>query len=56
MSRNDPIASFDTKMNAEHNDIVSRAATPMGTTTAGFVRVAVKDKAQALLGSESRVT
>lgn len=50
------IARFDLKMDAADKDIVSRAATLMGTTMAGFVRVAAKEKAQALLDSESRVT
>ena len=49
-------ARFDLKMDAADKDIVSRAATLMGTTMAGFVRVAAKEKAQALLERESRVT
>jgi uncharacterized protein (DUF1778 family) len=49
-------ARFDLKMNADDKDIVSRAATLMGTTMAGFVRAAAKEKALALLDRESRVT
>lgn len=49
-------ARFDLKMDAADKDIVSRAAALMGTTMAGFVRVAAKEKAQALLERESRVT
>ncbi|UUZ76175.1 DUF1778 domain-containing protein [Polaromonas sp. P1(28)-13] len=49
-------ARFDLKMDAADKDIVSRAATLMGTTMASFVRVAAKEKAQALLDRESWVT
>jgi uncharacterized protein (DUF1778 family) len=49
-------ARFDLKMDAAEKDIVARAATLMGTTMAGFVRAAAKEKAQALLDRESRVT
>jgi uncharacterized protein (DUF1778 family) len=49
-------ARFDLKMNADEKDIVSRAAALMGTTMAGFVRAAAKEKALALLDRESRVT
>ncbi len=49
-------ARFDLKMDAADKDIVSRAASLMGTTMAGFVRAAAKEKAQALLDRESRVT
>jgi len=48
-------ARFDLKMDAQEKDIVARAAALMGTTMAGFVRSAVKEKAQALLERESRV-
>ena len=40
---------FDLKMDASEKDIVARAAALMGTTMAGFVRSAVKEKAQELL-------
>jgi uncharacterized protein (DUF1778 family) len=44
---------FDLKMDASEKDIVSRAAALMGTTMAGFVRSAVKEKAQELLEREA---
>jgi uncharacterized protein (DUF1778 family) len=47
---------FDLKMDADEKDVVSRAAALMGTTMAGFVRAAAKEKALALLDRESRVT
>jgi uncharacterized protein (DUF1778 family) len=50
------IARFDLKMDADEKDIVSRAAALMGTTMAGFVRAAAKEKALALLERESRIT
>ena len=49
-------ARFDLKMDAEEKRLVSRAAAVMGTTMAGFVRAAAKEKAQALLVRESGVT
>jgi len=49
-------ARFDLKMDANEKDVVSRAAALMGTTMAGFVRAAAKEKAVALLDRESRVT
>lgn len=49
-------ARFDLKMDAEDKEVVSRAAALMGTTMAGFVRSAAKEKAQALLERESRLT
>lgn len=49
-------ARFDLKMDAEEKDVVSRAAALMGTTMAGFVRAAAKEKALALLDRESRVS
>ena len=50
------IARFDLKMDAKEKQIVSRAAALMGTTMAGFVRAAAKEKAQALLVRESSIT
>ena len=49
-------ARFDLTMDAEEKDIVARAAALMGSTMAGFVRAAAKEKALALLDRESRVT
>ena len=50
------IARFDLKMDTADKDIVARAAALMGTTMAGFVRMAAKEKALALIESETRVT
>jgi uncharacterized protein (DUF1778 family) len=49
-------ARFDLKMDADDKHIVAQAAALMGTTMAGFVRAAAKEKAQLLLERESRVT
>jgi uncharacterized protein (DUF1778 family) len=49
-------ARFDLKMDADEKAIVAKAAALMGTTMAGFVRVAAKEKAQVLLEREIRVT
>lgn len=48
-------ARFDLKLDTDDKDLLSRAASLMGTTMAGFVRSAAKEKAQALLEQESRV-
>ena len=50
------IARFDLKLEQAEKDLLSRAAALMGTTMAGFMRVAAKEKAQALLERETRVT
>lgn len=49
-------ARFDLPIDAADKDIIARAASLMGTTMAGFVRSAAKEKAQDLLDSESRIT
>ncbi len=49
-------ARFDLKMDAEEKDVIAKAAALMGTTMAGFVRAAAKEKAQQLLERESRLT
>ena len=49
-------ARFDLKMDASEKDLVARAAALMGTTMAGFVRAAAKEKAVTLLDRETRVT
>ena len=49
-------ARFDLTMDAAEKDVVARAAALMGTTMAGFVRAAAKEKALELLDRESRVT
>ena len=48
-------ARFDLKLDADDKALLSRAASLMGTTMAGFVRSAAKEKAQTLLEQESRV-
>jgi uncharacterized protein (DUF1778 family) len=50
------VARSDLKLDPQDKDLLSRAATPVGTTMAGFVRSATKEKAQSLLDQESRVT
>lgn len=50
------VARFDLKLDADDKDLLSRAASLMGTTMAGFVRSAAKEKAQTVLEQESRVT
>ncbi|MBP6853434.1 MAG: DUF1778 domain-containing protein [Rhodoferax sp.] len=49
-------ARFDLKLDSDDKDLLSRAASLMGTTMAGFVRSAAKEKAHALLEQEHRVT
>jgi uncharacterized protein (DUF1778 family) len=49
-------ARFDLKMDADEKAIVAKAAALQGTTMAGFVRVAAKEKAQLLLDREARLT
>ena len=49
-------ARFDRKLDAADKDVLARAAALMGTTMAGFVRAAAKEKALALLDREARVT
>ncbi|MCO5119244.1 MAG: DUF1778 domain-containing protein [Burkholderiaceae bacterium] len=49
-------ARFDLKMDADEKDAIAKAAALMGTTMAGFVRAAAKEKAQALLEREARIT
>ncbi len=49
-------ARFDLKMDADDKAIVAKAAALMGTTMAGFVRAAAKEKAQVMLEREARIT
>jgi uncharacterized protein (DUF1778 family) len=52
-----PVAArFDLKMDADEKAVVAKAAALMGTTMAGFVRMAAKEKAQVLLDREARLT
>jgi uncharacterized protein (DUF1778 family) len=50
------LARFDLKLNQEDKNIFAQAAALMGTTMAGFVRTAAKEKARELLERESRIT
>jgi Uncharacterized protein conserved in bacteria len=47
-------ARFDLKLQNDEKELFSQAAALMGTTTAGFVRAAAKEKARALLEQETR--
>lgn len=49
-------ARFDLKLDAADKEVLARAAALMGTTMAGFVRAAAKEKALALLDREARIT
>lgn len=49
-------ARFDLKLDAADKAVLARAAALMGTTMAGFVRAAAKEKALALLEREAHVT
>jgi uncharacterized protein (DUF1778 family) len=49
-------ARLEVTMDADEKDIVARAAALMGSTMAGFVRAAAREKAFTLLDRESRVT
>lgn len=49
-------ARFDLKMDAQEKDVIAKAAALMGTTMAGFMRAAAKEKALLLLERESRIT
>lgn len=48
-------ARFDLKLKNDEKELFSQAAALMGTTTAGFVRAAAKEKARRLLEQETRV-
>jgi uncharacterized protein (DUF1778 family) len=50
------IARFDLKLQADEKAEVAPAAALMGTSMAGFVRAAAKEKAQALVERETRLT
>jgi uncharacterized protein (DUF1778 family) len=49
-------ARFDLKLEKDEKKLFSEAAALMGTTMAGFVRTAAKEKARALLDQEMRIT
>lgn len=48
-------ARFDLKLDKSEKELFKRAASLMGTTTAGFVRAAAKEKAQALIEQETKL-
>lgn len=48
-------ARFELKMDSAEKNAVARAAALLGTTMAGFVRSAAREKAQGLLERDSRV-
>jgi uncharacterized protein (DUF1778 family) len=50
------VARFDLKLDKREKTLFARAAELMGTTMAGFVRAAAKEKANALIEREARVT
>lgn len=47
-------ARFDLKLDKDDKALFSEAASLMGTTMAGFVRAAAKEKARSLIDQESR--
>ena len=51
-----PLARFDLKLDKDDKDLFAQAAALMGTSMAGFVRSAAKEKAHAMIDRESRLT
>jgi len=49
-------ARFDLKLDKDEKELFAEAASLMGTSMAGFVRAAAKEKARALIEQESRLT
>lgn len=49
-------ARFDLKLDRREKTLFARAAELMGTTMAGFVRAAAKEKAYALIERETYIT
>ena len=49
-------ARFDLKLDKEEKELFSEAASLMGTSMAGFVRAAAKEKARSVIEQESRLT
>ena len=49
------LARFDLKLDKEDKDMFAEAATLMGTTMAGFVRAAAKEKAREVIDQETRL-
>ena len=50
------LARFDLKLDKEDKEMLAEAATLMGTTMAGFVRTAAKEKALAVIDQEARLS
>jgi uncharacterized protein (DUF1778 family) len=50
------LARFDLTMDVDEKETIARAAALTGATMAAFVRAAAKEKAQALLDRETRIT
>ena len=50
------LARFDLKLDKDDKDLFAQAAALMGTSMAGFVRSAAKEKAHAMIDRESRLT
>ena len=46
---------FDLKLKEDEKELFAQAAELMGTTTAGFMRAAAKEKARSLVDQETRV-
>jgi uncharacterized protein (DUF1778 family) len=49
-------ARFDLKLDKNDKELFSEAASLMGTSMAGFVRAAAKEKARAVIDQETRLT
>ena len=49
-------ARFDLKLDKDDKELFAEAAILMGTSMAGFVRTAAKEKAKLLIEQESRLT
>ena len=49
-------ARFDLKLDKDEKELFAEAAILMGTSMAGFVRAAAKEKAKLLIEQESRLT
>lgn len=50
------LARFDLKLDKDDKELLAQAAALMGTSMAGFVRSAAKEKANAMIDRESRLT
>jgi len=50
------LARFDLKLDKNDKELFSQAASLMGTSMAGFVRAAAKEKARSLIDQESRLS